>query len=191
MDYTANDVLAEIARSFYGTDHEDWLRQDAGELRLGNLKVWVDGGTLIWRDLGRPRDEGSAEIPEGTGEDDELPDGSYVPDIVDEVSEWLLHWTDDIDDGELLACLQDEIGGGITEDVHGDPVLVADDGVTAWAVTNWDESPWAVLVRGTVPGELDIVWEDSYPIDPELVVTGHERKAVEEAYRGLVAEAGL
>lgn len=190
MNYTANDVLADIARSFYGTDHEDWLRfNDEGELRLGNLKVWVDGDTLLWRDLGSPRIAGSVEIPAGVDEDDELPDGSYVSDVVDEVGKWLLGWTDDIDEGSLLEVLQDEIGGELTEDVHGDPMLVADD---AWAVGVYaGEEVTPLLLRGSLASEFEAVWEDSYPIDPELVVIGFERKAIEEAHRGLIEEAGL
>lgn len=184
MNYTANDVLADIARSFYGTDHEDWLRYDAGELRLGNLTVTAQGDILTWRDLGLPRIAGSVEIPAGI-------DGSYVQDVIDEVGEWLLHWTDDIDQCELLMALQDEIGDELTEDANGNRVVVENDGVTAWTVATWGESPWTLLVRGTVAGELDVVWEDSYPIDPELAVTGYVREAVAEAYRGLIEEAGL
>ena len=126
MNYTANDVLDEIARSFYGTDHEDWLRYDAGELRLGNRKVWVDGDTLTWRDLGSPRIAGTVEIPAGF----EMGDI-----VIDEVGQWLLGWTDDIDADELLETLQDEIGGELTEDMYGgDQMLVENAGETAWAV---------------------------------------------------------
>lgn len=190
MEYTANDVLAEIARSSYDADLEDWPRFDDGALRLGNLRVWVDGDTLVWRDLGSPRVAGLVEIPAGIDEDDELPDGSYVSDVIDEVGEWLLSWTDGIDTDDLLTVLQDEIGGDLADDDNGDRVVVENDGVTAWTVATWGESPWALLVRGTVACELDVVWEDSYPLDPELAVTGRERQAVKEAYRGLVEEAG-
>lgn len=194
MNYTANDTLNEIARTFYGTDHEDWLRFNDGELRLGNMKVWVDGDKLLWKDLGLPRIAGIVEIPEGTEMEEELPDGSYIGDVIDEVGEWLLHWTDDIDDGVLLACLQNEIGGEITEDVYGDPVLVADD---VWSVViDAGEETSPLLRRGSLvstedDGGVEAVWVDSYPIDPELAATWYERQAVDEAYRGLIEEAGL
>lgn len=180
----ANDVLYEIARTFYGTDHEDFISLDAGELRLGNLVVVARGDTLEWRDLGLPRNAGSTEIPEGSDCDEELPDGSY---IVDEVGQWLLTWTDDIDVDELLKDLQDEIGGTIAGDV-----LVENDGETAWSVELYNEAPFVLLSRGSVAGgqDEDVVWEDSYPVDPVAASSGYGREAVEEAYRGLIEEAG-
>lgn len=183
----ANDVLYEIARTFYGTDHEDYLRLDDGELRLGNLTVVARGDRLEWRDLGLPRNAGSTEIPEGSDYDEELPDGSYIEDIVDEVGQWLLGWTEAIDAGELLEYLQDVTDGEIVGDA-----LIENDGVTAWSVATYDEAPFVLLGRGSVAyGKDDIVEDDFYPVDPELAATGHGRKAVEEAYRGLIKEAGL
>ena len=188
----AQDVLYEIASTFYGSNHEDWLRKDDDELRLGNLVVKADGEMLTWRDLGLPRNAGSSEIPYGSDWDEELPDGSYIEDIVDEVGQWLLGWADDVDTDDLLRQLQDTIGGEIAEGTTGDQVLVNDDGVTAWSMASWDEVPWVTLQRGSVVGEtdderVDVLWEDSYPIDPELVVTGYVVHAVEEAYRELCA----
>lgn len=182
----ANDVLYEIARTFYGTDHEDWLRLDDGELRLGNLLVVARGDQLEWRDLGSPRNSGSTEIPEGSDYDEELPDGSYIEDIIDEVGQWLLTWTDEIDSDELLKDLQDEVDGTIIDDV-----LVENDGVTAWSVSVHDEEPFVLLSRGSVvdwkdDGAADVYWDDFYAVDPALAVAGYARKAIEDAYRGLI-----
>lgn len=191
-NYTAADVLAEIAWSFVGTDHEDWMRFDSyeGELQLGNLRVVADGDKLTWRDLGLPRIAGSVEIPVGVGVgwDEELPGGSYIGDVIDEVSTWLLGWTEDIDIDWLLEELHDEVGGELTENVHGGRVVVAADGVTVWSVTAWDVSPWVMLTKGSVTEELDdgsvgVVWEDSRPVDPDLVVTGYEWEALTEALK--------
>lgn len=191
-NYTAADVLADIAQSFVGTDHEDWVRFDRYEstLQLGNLRAVADGDKLTWRDLGLPRIAGSVEIPAGVGEDEELPGGSYIRDVIDEVSTWLLGWTEDIDVDWLLEELHDEVGGELTEDVHGSRVVVAVDGVTVWAVEAWDNGPWVMLVRGSVTEELDdgsvgVVWEDSMPVDPDLVVTGYEWEALTEALEEL------
>lgn len=191
-NYTAADVLADIAQSFVGTDHEDWVRFDRYEstLQLGNLRAVADGDKLTWRDLGLPRIAGSVEIPAGVGEDEELPDGSYIRDVIDEVSTWLLGWTEDIDADWLLEELHDEVGGELTEDVHGNRVVVAVDGVTVWAVEAWDDDPWVMLVKGSVTEELDdgsvgVVWEDSMPVDPCLVVTGYEWEALTEAMEEL------
>lgn len=182
----ANDVLYEIARTFYGTDHEDYLRLNDGELRLGNLVVVARGDHLEWRDLGSPRIAGSTEIPEGSDYDEELPDGSYIEDIVDEVGQWLLTWTEAIDADELLEDLQDEVDGTIADDV-----LVENDGETAWSVVVYDEAPFVLLSRGSVACWGDgVVWDDFHPVDPELSIAGYGRKAVEEAYRGLIEEAG-
>lgn len=184
------DVLSEITRSFYGTDHEDYLRRDGNELRLGNLLVEAQGDRLVWRDLGLPRIAGSVEIPAGIGEDEELPDGSYIGDVIDEVGTWLLGWTEDIDTDWLLEELHDEVGGELTEDVHGDRVIVEADGVTAWEVETWDVGPWVVLAKCSVTEELedgsvDVVREDSMPVDPELVVTGYGWEALTEALEEL------
>lgn len=191
MGYNANDVLHEIARTFYGTDHEDCLRLDAGELRLGNRTVVARGDRLEWHDLDDPRNVGSTEIPEESDYDEELPDGSYIEDIVDEAGQWLLGWIEDIDADELLQDLQDEVGGTIIDDV-----LVENDGETAWSLVVYDEAPFVLLSRGSVvgwrdDGAADVVWDDFYGADPELAATGCGRKAVEEAYRGLIKGAAL
>lgn len=184
------DVLSEITRSFYGTDHEDYLRHDGNELRLGNLLVEAQGDRLVWRDLGLPRIAGSVEIPAGIGEDEELPNGSYIGDIIDEVGTWLIGWTEDIDIYWLMEELHDEVGGELTEDVHGDRVIVEADGVTVWAVEALDVDPWVMLVKGSVTEELedgsvDVLWGDSMPVDPELVATGHDWEALTEALKEL------
>lgn len=192
MNYTANDVLNEIARSFYGTDHEDWLRFDdyEGTLQLGNLKVWVDGDKLVWRDLGYPHVAGTVEIPAGVSEDDELPDGSYVADIVDEVDTWLLGWVDDIDVDWLLEELHDEVGGELTEDADGDRVVVEAGGDTAWTVESWGEDPRVAVVKGSVVDELEdgsvgVVWKDSAPVDPDLAAIGYGWEALTAALKEL------
>lgn len=190
--YTAASVLAAIADTFVSTDHEDWLRYDncEGTLRLGNLKVAVRGNKLIWRDMGLPRNAGEAEIPDGTKEDEELPDGSCISDIVDEVGQWLLTWTDDIHTGVVLDELHDRFGGGVYKDSHGDPVIIEPDGVSVWGVSIFDDSLHVWACRGSVSdyrpdGTVEVLWEASYPIDPEMIVCGYMLDAVDEALREL------
>nr|DAF73051.1 MAG TPA: hypothetical protein [Caudoviricetes sp.] len=180
--YTAVDVLAAVADTFVGTDHEDWVCFDVyeGTLRLGNLKVTVEGNKLIWRDMGLPWNDGNVEIS----------DGSYVADIVDEVGTWLLNWTNDIDLEDVLNELQDRFGGGLYRDNHGDSILIEPDGVSVWGACTYEESLYVWATRGSVvdyrpDGTVEVLWDENYPIDPEMIVCGYLTEAVDEALRKL------
>lgn len=186
--YSAAGVLAVIADTFVGTDHEDWLRYDTytGDLRLGNLTVKVVGNKLVWRDLGFPRNAGEVEIPDDAGEEDELPDGSYIEDVVDEVSQWLLTWTDDLCPEYILDELHCRFGGGKYTDTHGDPVIVEQDGLGVWGVSVFDESLYIWACHGSIVNRLpnrtvEVLWDESFPIDPEMIVTGYQGEALDEA----------